>query len=526
MKNNMKFLGTGAGEGIPNPFCTCRICQNARKVKGKEIRTRSSFMLSDKVIIDMGPDFFAQAILYDVDFSQIEHVIFTHMHDDHIDYSIIWERFVKEGREGGKPMNLYFVGDAYDYINNFYLTSPLTEGREEYLTSENVVLHKLEFGREYAIDEFTVKPLKASHSTAFEKNGANFLINRDGEKLYYACDTGYFTDSAFRALAGERLDLLICECTFPTTEHVVQKDSGHMDINMCVKTLDRLFVTSAITPETKIYLSHISPTGMTHKELAEYMKGLDRKYKVHVAYDGLEAQAMKTKCIIFDKDGTLMDYKTFWIPAARSAVEYVLREVGGDMSLTDKMLDAIGMNDGILGILCYGTYGEMAEMFMGVLEQAGINISLRRLTELTRRAFIYGSERGKIVPACDDLPQMLAKFKKNGIMLVVATTDGPTITEKCLKQLGIYEYFDRIYTDDGVHPTKPNAYYIYDLRAETGLAPDEMVMVGDTETDTEFAENGSVKCIGIASDEADKAVLSRSAFCVIDNISQLSTVLE
>ena len=54
----MKFLGTGAGEGIPNPFCTCRICEYARKHGGKDIRTRSSFMLDRHTIIDMGADFF------------------------------------------------------------------------------------------------------------------------------------------------------------------------------------------------------------------------------------------------------------------------------------------------------------------------------------------------------------------------------------------------------------------------------------------------------------------------------------
>lgn len=518
----MKFLGTGAGEGTPNPFCTCRVCENARKKKGKEIRTRSSFLLSDSVIIDIGADFFTQSFMYDADFSKLEHALFTHMHDDHINYTAIWERLVR--RSGGdKPLNLYFVGDAYKYMEEFYLVSPLTAGREEYLEPGNVAVHKLEFNKEYSIDRFSVTPVRAAHSTGFEKNGSNFFI-RDGEKtLFYAVDTGYFTDDAFKLLKGSKLGTLICECTFPTTKKAADKNSEHMDINMFMKNLDELRRIGAVTPETKIYVTHISPMGMTHEEFSRYMSEADANIKV--AYDGMEVQRMKTRGIIFDKDGTLMDYKTFWIPAAKSAVEYVLRETGADISLAEKMLDAIGMNDGILGILCYGTYGEMAEMFLRVLKKAGVKIELKELTELTRRAFIYGSERGKIVPACDDLPQMLADFKRSGMFLAVATTDGPTITEKCLKKLGIYEYFDKIYADDGVHPPKPNAYYISDLCADTGLRPDELVMVGDTETDTEFAENGSVKCIGVAKDAADKAILSRSAACVIDDISQLKTVL-
>ena len=37
----LKYYGTGGGGGIPEIFCDCRVCRNAREVGGKEIRTRS-----------------------------------------------------------------------------------------------------------------------------------------------------------------------------------------------------------------------------------------------------------------------------------------------------------------------------------------------------------------------------------------------------------------------------------------------------------------------------------------------------
>ena len=30
----IKFLGTGAAEGIPSTFCNCKICEYARRFKG------------------------------------------------------------------------------------------------------------------------------------------------------------------------------------------------------------------------------------------------------------------------------------------------------------------------------------------------------------------------------------------------------------------------------------------------------------------------------------------------------------
>ena len=60
---------------------------------------------------------------------------------------------------------------------------------------------------------------------------------------------------------------------------------------------------------------------------------------------------MNIKGMIFDKDGTLMDFASFWIPVAENAVKNILEMVGGDFSLSDKMLSSIGAYSGIRGIL-------------------------------------------------------------------------------------------------------------------------------------------------------------------------------
>ena len=52
----IKFLGTAAAEGIPALFCDCAVCQNARKVGGKEIKTRSQAIVDDKILIDFPAD--------------------------------------------------------------------------------------------------------------------------------------------------------------------------------------------------------------------------------------------------------------------------------------------------------------------------------------------------------------------------------------------------------------------------------------------------------------------------------------
>lgn len=287
----MKFLGTGAGEGTPNPFCTCRICENARKIGGREIRMRSSFMLDSHTVIDIGADYFAQSALYSAPLTDVTDVLFTHMHDDHINYTFIWERFVKRS-ERTTPLNIYLTEEAYSYFSDFYFTSRLTKNCNPWFCPENVNIIRLEYGRQYTVGDYKVTAVPANHFTAFEENGANYLIEKNGKALFYAVDSGMFTSDAYKLLKGRELNSFIGECTFPTEDKYVNETGSHMDISMCIKNLDILYDSKAITENTKIYLTHISPFSKTHAELTEYMQRLDRPYRVNVAYDNLSVDLL------------------------------------------------------------------------------------------------------------------------------------------------------------------------------------------------------------------------------------------
>lgn len=44
----IKFLGSGGWEGIPAPFCDCRVCELARKSNSKNNRTRPEILIETK----------------------------------------------------------------------------------------------------------------------------------------------------------------------------------------------------------------------------------------------------------------------------------------------------------------------------------------------------------------------------------------------------------------------------------------------------------------------------------------------
>lgn len=67
----IKYLGTGAYEGIPALFCTCPICLKAMEKGGKNIRTRSQALIDDKILIDFNADTYSHFITHKIDFTKV-----------------------------------------------------------------------------------------------------------------------------------------------------------------------------------------------------------------------------------------------------------------------------------------------------------------------------------------------------------------------------------------------------------------------------------------------------------------------
>ena len=52
----LTFMGTGASEGVPGAFCQCPDCLKARKIGGREFRSRSQMLINQDLLIELGPE--------------------------------------------------------------------------------------------------------------------------------------------------------------------------------------------------------------------------------------------------------------------------------------------------------------------------------------------------------------------------------------------------------------------------------------------------------------------------------------
>lgn len=238
---------------------------------------------------------------------------------------------------------------------------------------------------------------------------------------------------------------------------------------------------------------------------------------------------MKADAIMFDKDGTLIDFDAFWIEVSVKALSETLSYFKLRNISVNELLETLGVHDEVAdidGILCKGTYAQMGKAIYDVLYKYGCESTCEEVTNVVIAAYNKYSDCGKVKPTCTNLTEILMELKKQNKKLAVVTTDNKIITYKCLKQLGIADIFDKIYTDDAHTPVKPNPYCAIDFAKKFNIKCENLIMVGDTMTDINFAKNAGMPVVILAKDEKSEASLSPYSNLVINDLSKLLDILE
>ena len=256
---------------------------------------------------------------------------------------------------------------------------------------------------------------------------------------------------------------------------------------------------------------------------------MDSDMQLNIGDKMIKKPVIEADAIIFDKDGTLLDFDAFWVPVTELAVNRVLDKLNMTKAPVEEILVAFGIRDGVTsvdGILCRGTYTEMAEIMYEILKGYGYRDTRESLEASLIEEYGKSTANGLIKPTCPDLAATLAYLKGQNKRLAVVTTDNPDITLTCLKSLGIDGFFDRIYTDDGKMPTKPDPYCLIDFCTAFGVSPERTVVVGDTITDVKFASNAGALSIALVSKENGEKNFADRSTAIISKISQLTEIIK
>lgn len=207
----LRFLGTSAAGGFPNPHCACENCLAARAEGGKSIRFQSSAMIDDDLIIDFGPDLLGAAMRHCVDFTTVHWALQTHPHHDHLLPLHAVARSASWAAQRVPPLT-WFGAEAtvHAVVDNLGKSA----SKMDMAIDDPERAAKLHFititpWQELRFGPYLVQTIAANHDPSV--NPMLFAIERDGRRLLYGTDTTSLSDDTWPRLAelGWTFDVVV-----------------------------------------------------------------------------------------------------------------------------------------------------------------------------------------------------------------------------------------------------------------------------------------------------------------------------
>jgi len=243
----IRLLGTGSADGWPNPFCDCDSCEAERH--SGTTRMPTSALVDDVIMIDSGPTTPYRASLGGISLRQVEHLVLTHGHPDHLAPSILlWREWISDLvtlHVWGPPMAIDLCRDwvgpespvaFHAIVPGDILTLPTHSGAYE------------------------LRAIAANHDPRGHDVIAGEALIYDlespaGERLLYATDTGPFTAEILTAIGSREYDCVLVDESFGDT---LDHGTGHFDLATLPLSLHAARDAKAITESTRVVAVHLS----------------------------------------------------------------------------------------------------------------------------------------------------------------------------------------------------------------------------------------------------------------------------
>ncbi len=223
--------------------------------------------------------------------------------------------------------------------------------------------------------------------------------------------------------------------------------------------------------------------------------------------------------ILFDKDGTLLDYWQTWVPINR---EVALFAAGGDQQLAASLLRAGGhdpLTDHVApgSVLASAGMAEIAACFAAVL---GPRTPPRLEAEIDRIFRDGGARHSVLMPGAVATVRAL---KARGIRVGLASNDSIGGLKASLsRHPGVLELFEFTCGCDSGYGSKPEPGMGLAFAAHLGVPPAACAMVGDSTHDLEMAERAGFGLrIAVLGGTGTRANLAPHADVVLDGIADL-----
>lgn len=217
--------------------------------------------------------------------------------------------------------------------------------------------------------------------------------------------------------------------------------------------------------------------------------------------------------LVFDKDGTLFDFRKSWGGWARG----LLTDMARDSHHADAMGRAIGFD------LSTGEFSPDSP----VIAATAADIALALATHLpgmsTSEITGHINAAAAMAPMAEAVPlrPLLSGLKARGLKIGLATNDTEAPARAHLQAHGIIDLFDFISGYDSGHGPKPGPGMCRAFASRLGLDPARCAMVGDSLHDLHAGKSAGMMTIAVLTGIAERPELAPAADVVLADIGAI-----
>ena len=226
------------------------------------------------------------------------------------------------------------------------------------------------------------------------------------------------------------------------------------------------------------------------------------------------------RVLIFDKDGTLTDTSTLWFEPTILVLDELVNR--NEMNLTnaehDELFNRLGITETNIienSVIASGSVRDMLEVlnqFRTIDIEENYNFVVQYFAD-------YILSHPEKIQTLGNVERALWNLREKGYIIALVTNDSRLPAEAVLQVAGIGEVFDFVGTTDEF-PSKPATDSLYAIQSKFGVSFDEMIYIGDSTVDEDFAKN-TAGFIAVTSEPNNPEVLP-SAIFKVKSIDELS----
>jgi len=242
-------------------------------------------------------------------------------------------------------------------------------------------------------------------------------------------------------------------------------------------------------------------------------------------------KTVEAEGVVFDKDGTLVDFTFAWLKISEMRMKLMVNSLGIAPQVAQAVQKGCGVDPGEgkidpRGPLVMASVQDEILIASGILYQNGYPWDeARRLAE---EAFVKAEQAYTLKEVTRPVPYLqacLAGLREGGFRLAIVTLDEGRRTQRVLDLLKIRDFFDYVVTLQDVSQSKPHPEAIWVISEYLRIPRNKLVMVGDAVTDMRMGRKaGMAMTVGILNGITPPRILEGWADVVIDSLAEIKII--